>query len=59
MLKEEPPRKGSLAHDQYNKLAGECVKIGRWLAAMFEVAFTYGSRKSELAMKAEQIGLDE
>jgi len=59
MLKEEPARKGFLARNQYTKLAEECGKIGPWLAAMFEIAVTYGWRKCELKMKVEQIDLNE
>ena len=48
MLKEEPARKDFLTQGQHTKLAEECVKIGPWMAAMFEIAVTYGWRKSEL-----------
>lgn len=35
-------------HEQYLKMAEESTKIGLWLRAMFECAYTYGWRVSEL-----------
>jgi len=47
-LKELNVRKGFLRDEQYQALAKETAKIGLWLRAMFEVAYTYGTRRSEL-----------
>jgi integrase len=48
MLKENPPRKGSVSDAQYQKLAHSTREIGVWLRALFEVGFIYGWRKGEL-----------
>jgi len=48
MLKERNVRKGFLKDEQYQALVRETGKVGLWLRAMFEVAYTYGWRKSEL-----------
>jgi integrase len=41
-------RSGFLQDAQYEPLARECGKVGVWLRAMFEMAYTYGWRKGEL-----------
>ena len=48
MLKESNIRKGFLESAQYDKLARECAKYGLWLRTLFELAYTYGWRHSEL-----------
>ena len=48
MLKERNVRKGFLKDEEYQALARETAKIGLWLRAMFEVAYTYGWRRGEL-----------
>jgi len=48
MLTERNIRTGFLRDDQYAALARATESVGPWLRAMFEVAFTYGWRVSEL-----------
>lgn len=60
MLKERNVRKGFVKDEQYEALVRETGKIGLWLRAMFELAYTYGWRKSELLnMKVAQIDIRE
>ena len=48
MLRELNVRKGFVRDEQYAALARAAAAIGPWLRAMFELAFTYGWRVSEL-----------
>jgi integrase len=48
MLAENNIRIGFVEPAQYDKLAAATAKQGLWIRAMFECAFTYGWRKSEL-----------
>ena len=60
MLEERNVRKGFLRDAQYEALARETAKAGLWLRAMFELAYTYGWRKSELTgMRCSQVDLAE
>lgn len=60
MLQERNVRKGFVKDAQYDALARETAKIGLWMRAMFEVAYTYGWRKGELlAMRVRQADLME
>jgi integrase len=46
--------------DQYEALARETEKVGLWLRAMFELAYTYGWRKGELSgLRVAQVDLAE
>jgi len=51
MLKERNVRKGFLKDEEYQALARETAKQGLWLRGMFEIAYTYGWRRSELIGK--------
>jgi integrase len=60
MLKERNVRKGFLRDADYDALARETAKTGLWLRALFELAYTYGWRKSELTkMRVAQIDIAE
>lgn len=60
MLVERNVRKGFLKDAEYQALARETGKIGLWLRAMFEVAYTYGWRKRELTgMKVSQVDIEK
>jgi len=60
MLEERNVRKGFVRDAQYDAIARETAKAGTWLRAMFEVAYTYGWRKSELTgMRVAQVDLSE
>jgi integrase len=53
-------RSGFLRDEHYEALARETAAIGLWFRAMFEVAYRYGWRKSELlTMKVNQVDLSE
>src|SRR5437016_7374859 len=59
-LVERNVRKGFLRDGDYQRLAEETGKIGLWLGAMTEVAYTYGNRRSELLnLRARQVNLEE
>jgi integrase len=58
MLKEDNIRTGFLESKQHDSLAAETGKIGLWLRAMFETAYTYGWRHEELlALQVRQVNL--
>lgn len=60
MLKERNVRAGFVKDSDYQALARETAKVGLWLRGLFEVAYTYGWRKSELtSMRVRQIDLTE
>jgi integrase len=60
LLEERNVRKGFLRDAEYDALARETAKAGLWLRAMFEVAYTFGWRKSELTgMRVSQVDLME
>lgn len=60
MLKERNVRKGFVRDGDYRGLASETAKVGLWLRAMFELAYTYGWRKSELTtMRVSQVNISE
>jgi integrase len=60
LLEERNVRKGFLRDAQYDSLAQETAKAGLWLRTMFEVAFTFGWRKTELTgMRVSQVDLAE
>jgi len=60
MLEERNVRKGFVRDAQYEALARETAKVGLWLRAMFELAYTYGWRKSELTgLRVAQVDLAE
>jgi integrase len=55
MLQEPPARSGFLKDDEYQKLAAACAKEGTYLAAMFEVAHSFGWRSESVrTMKVRQ-----
>jgi integrase len=57
-LKESPPRKGFLPDDAYTRLAEASGRVGLWMRGLFEVAYLYGWRESELLnLKIEQVTL--
>lgn len=59
-LEESNVREGFLKDEEYDALARETAVIGLWLRGAFEVAVTYGWRKSELfRMKVAQVDLME
>lgn len=59
-LKERNVRSGFVKDEQYEPLARETAARGLWLRAMFEVAYSYGWRKSELLnMRVSQVDLTE
>lgn len=60
MLEERNVRKGFVRDAQYEALARETAKVGLWLRGMFELAYTYGWRKSELTgLRVAQVDLAE
>jgi integrase len=60
LLEERNTRKGFLRDAEYEALARETAKAGLWLRAMFEIAYTFGWRKSELTgMRVSQVDLIE
>lgn len=60
MLKERNVRSGFVKDADYQALARETAKVGLWLRGLFEVAYTYGFRKSELTtMRVRQVDLRE
>lgn len=60
MLPANNAREGFVKDWEYEALARETAKIGMWLRAMFEVAFTYGWRKSELlSLRVRQLDFTE
>lgn len=60
MLKERNVRSGFVKDADYQALARETAKVGLWLRGLFEVAYTYGFRKSELTgMRVRQVDLNE
>jgi integrase len=48
-------RKGFLDPQKYQTLADNASKIGIWMRALFEIAYTWGWRKSELRLRVEQV----
>jgi integrase len=59
-LREHNVRTGFVKDVQYEALARETEKVGLWLRAMFEVAYVYGWRKSELLnLRVRQVNLEE
>ena len=57
-LTEDNIRTGFLEDEKHDKLASECNKVGLWLRAMFELAYTYGWRRSEISrLKVSQVDL--
>jgi len=57
-LEERNVRKGFVENGQYDALAKECAAEGLWLRAMFEVAYSFGWRKSELLnLRVRQVDL--
>jgi len=60
MLKERNVRKGFLKDADYEALARETAKVGLWLRALLELAYTYGWRKTELAhLRVHQVDIAE
>ena len=60
MLKERNVRSGFVKDADYQALSRETAKVGLWLRGLFEVAYTYGFRKSELTtMRVRQVDLKE
>jgi len=60
MLRENNVRKGFLKDAEYSALARTTGEKGLWLRALFELAFTYGWRKSELlGMEVAQLDFSE
>ena len=58
MLTESNTRKGFLESKQHDQLAAECAKVGLWLRAIFEVAYTCGWRHEELlGLRVQQVNL--
>ena len=58
MLKESNARQGFLELDGYARLTNECAKIGLWLRALVETAYTFGFRLGELrSMRCRQVNL--
>jgi integrase len=59
-LKERNVRSGFLKDERYEAFARATAAVGLWFRAMFEVAYTYGWRRSELVnMKVGQVDLCE
>ncbi len=57
-LKENNTRRGFLELDGYARLAGECARVGLWLRALLETAYTFGFRLGELrSMQCRQVNL--
>lgn len=60
MLRERNTRRGFLKDEQYADLARETGKIGLWMRTLFEMAFNYGWRKSELlGLRVRQLDMIE
>ncbi len=60
MLKERNVRKGFLKDADYKALARETARVGLWLRALFELAYTYGWRKTELTdLRVHQVDVTE
>jgi integrase len=58
MVKESNARRGFLELDGYARLTNECAKVGLWLRALLETAYTFGFRLGELrSMRCRQINL--
>jgi integrase len=58
MLKESNTRRGFLELEGYARLANECAKVGLWLRALLEIAYTFGFRLGELrSMRCRQLNL--
>lgn len=58
LLKERNVRKGFLRDAEYQALTAAAESKGLWLRAMFELGYTYGWRKTELAgMRVSQVDL--
>jgi integrase len=58
MLKENTPRDGFVNDEQYGALVEACNEVGAWLRALFEVAYTFGWRVSELlSLQVRQVDL--
>jgi integrase len=57
-LKENNARRGFLEPDGYAAMARETAKVGLWLRALLETAYTFGFRLGELrGMRVRQINL--
>ena len=57
-LKENNTRRGFLELDGYARLTNECAKVGLWLRALLETAYTFGFRLGELrSMRCRQVNL--
>jgi integrase len=57
-LAERNVRTGFVEDGDYSKLADACSRIGMWLRALFETAYTYGWRVSELLnLRVRQVDL--
>jgi len=54
----ENVRTGFLDPQKYQALADNSNKIGIWMRALFEIAYTWGWRKSELTMQVRQLDFD-
>lgn len=60
MLAEDNVRTGFVESDQYQKLADQFGQVGLWMRSLFECAYTYGWRISELLnLKVGQVDLQE
>jgi integrase len=60
MLRERNTRHGFVKDSQYADLARETGNIGLWMRTLFEMAFNYGWRKSELlGLKVRQVDMIE
>jgi integrase len=58
MLKEANARRGILELDGYARLAHECAKVGLWLRALLETAYSLGFRLGELrSMRCRQVNM--
>ena len=58
MLKENNARRGFLELDGYARMVVECGKVGLWLRALLETAYTFGFRLGELrSMRCRQVNL--
>lgn len=57
-LTERNVRTGFVEDDQYDRLAHACSRAGLWMRALFECAYTYGWRISELEnLRLRQVAL--
>lgn len=57
-LKENNVRRGFLDSQKHQTLADNCNQIGLWMRALFEIAYKWGWRKSELRMRVRQVDFD-